>query len=61
MSKIKTVLTRSNIIKYWKISIAMCQSSSANDECDESDGACAIGLSSVIDNREDGTWVESVI
>ena len=29
--KIKTVLTRNNIIKYWELSIDMCQSSSAND------------------------------
>ena len=36
--KIKVVLTRNNIIKYWKLSIGMCQSSSANDEFDESDG-----------------------
>ena len=35
--KIKTVLTRNNIIKYWKLSIDMCQSSSANDEFDDSD------------------------
>ena len=35
--KIKTVLTRNNLIKYWKLSIGMCQSSSVNDECYESD------------------------
>ena len=26
MLKIKTVLTRTNIMKYWKLSIGMCQS-----------------------------------
>ena len=30
MLKIKTVLTRNYIIKYCKLSIGMCQSSSAN-------------------------------
>ena len=30
--KIKTELTRNNIIKYWKLSIGLCQSSSANEE-----------------------------
>ena len=28
--KIKTVLTQNNLIKYWKLSIDMCQSSSAS-------------------------------
>ena len=32
------LLTRNNIIKYWELSIGTCQSSSANDKCDESDG-----------------------
>ena len=27
-----------NIIRYWELSIGMCQSSSAMDECDVSDG-----------------------
>ena len=34
-------LTQNNIIKYgayWELSIGMCQSSSANEECDESYG-----------------------
>ena len=38
MLKIKTVLARNNILKYWKLSIGMSQSSSANDEFDDSDG-----------------------
>ena len=38
MLKIMTVLSRSNIINYWKLSIGMCQFSSANDELDESNG-----------------------
>ena len=34
-------MTRNNIIKYWELSIGMCQSSSAMDECDVSDAQCA--------------------
>ena len=42
--KMKTWLTRNNIIKYWKLSIDMCQYSSANDECDESDGITGLNV-----------------
>ena len=40
--KIKTVLTRNNIIKFWELSIDMCHSSSANDEFDEFDDSNGI-------------------
>ena len=46
MVESKALLTRNSIIKYWELSIGMCQSSSANDKSDVSDGIYE-GLSGV--------------
>ena len=42
-------MTRNNIIKYWELSIGMCQSSSANIKR----AMVYEGVSGVSDNRED--------